>query len=814
MSSRIYPKRPIGTRIASGIVAATLAIGLVPAAALATEPASDSAIDAFAKSLTERFTAVEQTGNPMAFTTVSDSYDFEDGDGIETLASLPAQFDLRDQGVVTPVKLQNPWASCWGFAAIAASETSILSELGTTYEETPIDLSEHHLAWFAYTALPEDTEMYPSQAGEGYYAYDGTQSSTLNFGSQLAATSVLSSGIGPVPEEVVPYHGVNPETGEPTIGYDSEGNPRWYSSNDDWSVDEGLRFGSSIELESTIRLPSPSGMTRTGAYEGGAYEHNANATAVIKDELMAGRAVSIGFYADTSVPGQVIDPDHHYIDTENWAHYTDEPMAPNHAVTIVGWDDDYPKENFVDGHEPPEDGAWIVKNSWGSISEEFPNNDPNGWGVDGEGYFYLSYYDQTLVMPESFDYYTDNVDSTTPYYLIDQYDLLPSYGATSVSSADETRMANVFSTDDEGQLLRALSCETSTPNTTVTYEVYLLNEDAETPTDGELIVTEQETYAYGGYHRVNLAEPVAIAANSAFSVVITERTPSGNYQLIADAYINKEGADYLATVMPSMAGIRYAVGVVNEGESYLYTEGAWNDWSQAKSLVADAAGDETTPAQFVDVDNFPIKAYSDPTSIDYPDVTESDWFYDAVQYVTLADIMQGYTSGDLDGFFGPANPMARQDVAVMLYRLLDAGGYAATSDPAVYEAIEDTTGLADAVDGQYYTPALNWAHENGIMIGYTGGPHAGTFGVNSTIDREEFATIIYRALKDQTGDAGLVILDNFPDGSSVSNWAEEAMAWCIENGLIRGEAGMIQPQRDANRAEIATIMMRASQAVL
>lgn len=50
----------------------------------------------------------------------------------------------------------------------------------------------------------------------------------------------------------------------------------------------------------------------------------------------------------------------------------------NHAVTIVGWDDSYSKENFNAEHQPPADGAWIVKNSWGAESNEFPNNRGGG----------------------------------------------------------------------------------------------------------------------------------------------------------------------------------------------------------------------------------------------------------------------------------------------------------------------------------------------------------------------------------------------------------------------------------------------------
>lgn len=71
--------------------------------------------------------------------------------GVDLLSAdePPASFDLRDRGVVTPVKNQGVWSTCWGFAAVAASETSLLSDLNTTYERAGLDLSERQLAYIA-----------------------------------------------------------------------------------------------------------------------------------------------------------------------------------------------------------------------------------------------------------------------------------------------------------------------------------------------------------------------------------------------------------------------------------------------------------------------------------------------------------------------------------------------------------------------------------------------------------------------------------------------------------------------------------------
>lgn len=141
-----------------------------------------------------------------------------DGQGdIAEAAALPEKFDLRDKGVVSPVKNQAPWGSCWAFGALAASETSILSELGTTYDASPLDFSVRDLAWFAGTALPDQQTMeatgslapYASQATEGLTVLPGMENVHAHplesGGSAFYAVTVLASGVGPVSDESVPY---------------------------------------------------------------------------------------------------------------------------------------------------------------------------------------------------------------------------------------------------------------------------------------------------------------------------------------------------------------------------------------------------------------------------------------------------------------------------------------------------------------------------------------------------------------------------------------------------------------------------------
>lgn len=150
------------------VLAIVLVVSLTPF--VPTTAYADAQGTTIAEQLREANSQIEAQG----FTTVgSQSYNWLEDEAPAAKArnaALPSSYDLRDAGVVTPVKLQNPWGTCWGFAAIAASETSILSELknaGKDYSSSSpfYDLSERQLAWFAYSPIPANDPN--GQGGEG-----------------------------------------------------------------------------------------------------------------------------------------------------------------------------------------------------------------------------------------------------------------------------------------------------------------------------------------------------------------------------------------------------------------------------------------------------------------------------------------------------------------------------------------------------------------------------------------------------------------------------------------------------------------------
>lgn len=112
--------------------------------------------------------------------------------------TYPEKFSLRDKGVITPVKQQRPWGTCWGFAATAASEGSILTDLGKTYgtgeNQIPLDLSEKQLAWFIRTPVSAiydyGDNCVESQRGEGMSSIAAETASPQSMTRQSAAVSV------------------------------------------------------------------------------------------------------------------------------------------------------------------------------------------------------------------------------------------------------------------------------------------------------------------------------------------------------------------------------------------------------------------------------------------------------------------------------------------------------------------------------------------------------------------------------------------------------------------------------------------------
>lgn len=177
-------------------------------------------------------------------------------------------------------------------------------------------------------------------------------------------------------------------------------------------------------------------------------------------------------------------------------------------------------------------------------------------------------------------------------------------------------------------------------------------------------------------------------------------------------------------------------------------------------------------------------------STNFTDVEENGWYHTGVDFM----VRNGFMNGVADDAFDVDGNLTRAQLVTILYRI--AGEPESTA----------TNPFADVADGQWYTNAVIWAAENGIVKGV----NTTTFAPNDQITREQIATILFRYAKAEKAEEKLA---GFPDAEKVSDYAADAMAWAVEQGLINGISESdgktyLAPQETATRAQIAVILMR------
>ncbi len=174
----------------------------------------------------------------------------------------------------------------------------------------------------------------------------------------------------------------------------------------------------------------------------------------------------------------------------------------------------------------------------------------------------------------------------------------------------------------------------------------------------------------------------------------------------------------------------------------------------------------------------------------YVDVNTDDWFHDAVAFVTENGLMNG-TGDDM---FSPNAETTRGMVVTILYRL--------ENEPS----ISQDSIYGDVENHMYYNDAIAWASTEGIVQGYDDF----NFGPDDVVTREQIATMLYRFAEYKGYDVlARTDVSPFIDSQQINEYAEEAMAWAVAEGLVEGhEDGRLDPQGLATRAQIATILQR------
>ena len=191
----------------------------------------------------------------------------------------------------------------------------------------------------------------------------------------------------------------------------------------------------------------------------------------------------------------------------------------------------------------------------------------------------------------------------------------------------------------------------------------------------------------------------------------------------------------------------------------------------------------TMPAGKVSVDATFAKV---ETTINFRDVKQSDYYYDAVKWA----VEKGITEGTSAGTFSPNVSCTRAQMVTFLWR--------AAGSPAPKSAANP---FKDVGANDYYYAAVLWAVENGI----TSGTGADTFAPGATVDRGQTVTFLYRAAASPASGSS-----SFGDVSEDAYYAK-AVAWANENGITSGTGnGKFSPNADCTRGQIVTLLYRAN----
>ena len=451
-----------------------------------------------------------------------------DGMDITKAATYPAAYRtenlpaVRDQGI---------YGVCWSFSTISLIETNLIKK---NLASSDIDLSELHLVNYTYNCVND-----PLGGLEGdVNKFDTSYGSVMQYGGnvEMAANSLLDWE-GAVNEKVVPY----------TIDY--------IRQVENEQLDDSLAYGKDV------------------AHVQNFYRVNITSRDDVKKAVMDYGAVSISYWSDQSSDWSTDN-----YNSSTAAYYCPNAYTSNHAVTIVGWDDDYSADNFAT--TPDGNGAWIVRNSWGSYYGK-------------EGYFYLSYYDKSIytvgyaLEAELSDNYDNNY----------QYDGAMLYGYMGYGGSN--KYANIFeakANQDGSENIKAVSFMTGrSTNLNYTVSIYTNLTDETNPESGTLAAQKSGITTYDGTYTVNLDSPVEINEGNKFSVVVEVRNASGKTSYLA----------YERSMQSGRAGY-WCTASAKENQSFIATPyGYWDDFGKARScnFIIKAFTDNETQTPVVEVES-------------------------------------------------------------------------------------------------------------------------------------------------------------------------------------------------------------------
>ena len=259
-----------------------------------------------------------------------------------------------------------------------------------------------------------------------------------------------------------------------------------------------------------------------------------------------------------------------------------------------------------------------------------------------------------------------------------------------------------------------------------------------------------------------------------------------NYKITVD---DTQGGTVVVTPTSAKAGTTVTLTPVPDQGFALDTLAVTDRFGNPVSLTEGANGTYTFVMPDGQVTVTATFTETAPEPLPFTDVTEGDWFYDAVRYAYENGLMDGVE----DNRFAPNSATTRAQLVTILYRL--------EGQPTVSGNLPFT----DVETGIWYTDAILWAAQNNIVNGVSDTE----FAPGDDLTRQQLVTILYRYAEAKGYDVSASAdLSGYPDADQVQDYAQPAMAWAVAEGIVEGMDGNLNPAGNASRAQIATILMR------
>jgi len=374
--------------------------------------------------------------------------------------SFPSAYDSRlvtnsvGASIITSVKDQGNSGTCWAQSANAAAETAYLRNNPVTN----VDFSDGHLSFFGNRSKnPDPTD--PAYMDGINYA-DPYNSG----GNNYVSGSTFARWSGPEFEEFAP-------------------DPDWYGNFLSYSYNQTNRFVSEQHLITNLLV-----------------DGHSNATMKFYIQNFGGLVAT--YYS--------MKEGYRYGDITTF--YQPWESSLNHAVYIVGWDDTIPRSAFA--NNPPGNGGWLVKNSWGT-----------DWGDDG--YFWISYYDASLNYCWLMDFEPkDNVDNNYTYDASwgEGYGWYEHTPHNEILTSEMT-YCNVFHARGH-EVLKQVGVYTIDKKSRLIVKVYVDGANGD-PLSGRFVSAVMEEVSGEGYRTIRLIDPVTLTPGQKFTVIVTNTSLVG-----------------------------------------------------------------------------------------------------------------------------------------------------------------------------------------------------------------------------------------------------------------------------------------------